>query len=500
MAAIGKGIYDATASASEFDQELRRIERGSLGGAQNRSLGELESALDSIKKAREENQKELEGTSRNYFKTAGSELSQAFARTGSAISGSKIRVMSPAEREDALREAEQKALDRVAEKQKQIWAIEAERLRGGKESAEIMKIEADYAEKIQAAISQRNLKLQAQLKLEKEAQIASAEAQQGVRAFARDEHARIGSMAAGISELGVTLPEEQAQRASGQLRVEAARSNFEVAEAASNAQPGDKGLAADAESARNMLRVAQSELARWERDVKRAKGDTMAAIEADQRARVQALNGEERLAEVTKRRADQQAAITRALREGNSALAQQLQKGGGIDDREQMRGIITNPNGSLKSSREIKNDLREQQKQAKKVNRALDRYERDGYLVNTKRDMQGRITGGLDLLSGRRVNIDPKTGNAFTREHRGGLGRDNAVDSFFVRNTNLGGQQASREMNHRLGEGERKRKREGLADDANRTTASKKDQPPVSAAMALTRIHQILEGWSSGGE
>jgi hypothetical protein len=371
VSAIGKGIYDASVNAVELDLAMQRINRSNIGGVSNRGLSELQSNLETIRQARIENQKEIAGISTNFFAAGKSTIGEALARTGAAFTGAEV--LSPGEREDKLRKAEEEALRRVGKKQEEIFSLEKLRISGAKEEAQILAIQLEYQEKIQAAIAVRNVDLQAQLKLERDALVAAAQRQQGVSLAQRVTREANAAMGAGDAARAVGMTAEDEARQANESRLASARFAESDAKKALEAMPNDPDLQTAYNVAIRETEKVASEIAKWERDTARSKGDAVKSASASNQAAQAELKGQTFVAALIRQRVTNELAIVSAQRSGNKELESQLRISGDLERKELARRRVMDGDRVMRPA-EIRSRERREEINARLADRVSSRF------------------------------------------------------------------------------------------------------------------------------
>lgn len=403
--ALGKAIYDASMSATELNLAMERIGRSGNGGVANFGMSKLQGDLDTIKQAREDNKNSTKDWLSAYTTEAKNTLVRLGNETIGEWTGSKIDVMSPNDRETFLKQAEEKALARIAEKQREIFEIERERIKGNKEGADIMAIESAYAERIQEAIAARNTDLQKQLGLEKETVLAAAKRNQdAIRDRRLNE--RVGAnMISGDSSRGVNLSAEAEQRQANLTRAGIAGMESETASNAAKAAPEDKDLAQQASLAASNLTKVLADNDRWERDIARSKKDQLAAVEAEMAATRMTMQGRSVEAQLLLKKVSSEQAATKALREGNTELAQRIRQSDRLN-QEQLRfnRALDQTTNKLKPERQRSSESRAERRAIRKREKAEAKFIENAGLLRVQRDTGGQIIGGYDPELGRRIN------------------------------------------------------------------------------------------------
>jgi len=426
FAAVGKGIYDATQAALELDMAMGKMERRNIGGTAGRELSALQSDLSTIRQAREENQKSIMGEGTNIFKTAGGEISRAMARTGAAITGNPIDVLSPAEREDRLRSAEEKALERIAQKQREIWAIEKERILGNREAAEIMQIEAAYAERVQSAVADRNTELQKQLNAEREALIVAAKLQQGVALGQRNTLTTVAAMRTSDARGALGMSTQAEQRQALNTGIISAGLAAKDAEAASAAAPKDPELAARSKAAQEEVVRLAAEAAKWERDIARSKGDQLKAVDAEMRISKMRVQGRTLEAQIAERRVQVEKAITDAIRQGNTEYAGRLRTQLELTEKQERFQRAIDNSGRLRPEASRLQEASALRRRKRTLERSQRRFDSTGGLLRVQRGTDGRVISGIDPETMERVTPDgrPTSDRNFLSSLRASKGSD----------------------------------------------------------------------------
>lgn len=485
VSAIGKGIYDASVNAVELDLAMQRINRSNIGGVSNRGLSELQSNLETIRQARIENQKEIAGISTNFFAAGKSAIGEALARTGAAFTGAEV--LSPGEREDKLRKAEEEALRRVGKKQEEIFALEKLRISGAKEEAQILAIQLEYQEKIQAAIAVRNVDLQAQLKLERDALVAAAQRQQGVALAQRVTREANAAMGAGDAARAVGMTAEDEVRQANESRLASARFAESDAKKALEAMPDDPDLQTAYNIAIRETEKVASEIAKWERDTARSKGDAVkSASESNQAAQAE-LKGQTFIAALIQQRVTNELAIVSAQRSGNKELESQLRISGDLERKELARRRVMDGDRVMRPS-EVRSRERREEIIARLAGRVSSRMvdSEDRVTATIGRAPRGRrILGSRSTLTpngivGARGETDFSTAFAFQ-------GLDSMRDRRGL---------AGSEMNFKKDIADigmtRAQKQDALAKQQEDRLQSGRATPEE----ALGKIAQILDGWN----
>ena len=149
------------------------------------------------------------------------------------------------------------------------------------------------------------------------------------------------------------------------------------------------------------MTIATNEKAKWERDIARSHQEQTKSVQAQSDASQFLFRGMSAAAEYTRERATNEAAIVRAMREGNTELAQQLQKMGNISAKEQLRSRFVTASGRVKSDHEVKAEMRKERQKAERINRRMSHLENDNnFISDAHRDTAGRIIGGTNMLTG----------------------------------------------------------------------------------------------------
>lgn len=501
--AIGKGIYDATQSALELDLAMGRIARRNFGGVGGRELSGLQENLTIIRQAREENQKALMGEGTNFFKTIGGGVSRAMARTGAAITGNNIEVLSPAEREDKLREAEIKALDRIAAKQKEIWGIEKERVLGNREAAEIMQIEAEYAEKVQSAVASRNTSLQAQLNDERAELIAAAKRQQSVALSQRGTMTKVAEMRSFDANQALGLSTQEEQRQANRTGILSAGLAAQDAQAAAAASPKDPELAARAKVALQEVVRLNAENAKWERDIARSNSDSLKSSIAENEAKSFELKGQTSLAAITRQRAANELAIVQAQRLGNRELADQLKISGDLERSELARRRVMEGDRVLRAS-QVRSRERQAEVDAALSERVSRRFaDSEGRIsASTGRSPRSRRIGGARFdRAGRAAVGSGDDWEAMVSEMSSNDGSRSFDQQFKPRGLDVmreaSGSNAIAEMGFRKNISDIGMTRAERADALNKQKEERISSGKADPSEALASIAQILAKWDT---
>lgn len=416
VAAIGKGIYDATQNAKQFDDLLKRIQKSNSGGATNFSASELESNLSTIREARSKNREVIDGMTNNIASAYWENIKTMMARTGGDIykfmSGNDLDVMSPIEREDVLRRAEEAALDRISQKQSQIFEIEKERLEGNKNRAEILSIEAEYAERIQRALSERRFAFHKQLVGERDALLAAAGARHKIELYERTSAEASAAMRAGDARRAVGMTSEDEQRQARHSALAEAIWQADDARRAANYFPENQDLETRARIAESNLLRVRSENEKAERDIARAKKDSLDIAIAENQAMEQSMRGMQTKAELTRQIAQLQQQIVAAERAGHKEIVNQLNAKSQLLQRQAAIAALTGEDGRIMPMGRFRAQQRAQQRAADRRMRRIEGLEDNAGLTNVRRDTRGRIIDGIDPLTGERKKPDPSHPNA----------------------------------------------------------------------------------------
>lgn len=381
IAAIGKGMWDATASATELDLLMQRINRSSAGGVANFGMDKLKEDLERIKEARQAN---ADGV-KDWFSAYGTVIKNTLARMGNATLGRaldvEVDVKDPHEIEETLRKAQVVALDRILKKQKEIWDIESVRLKGNKEAAEIAKIQAEYQERIQAAIDEQtktgldSTGLQKQLHIERDAVIEAAMVTQDDAANRRTSAERFAALGARDAQNAVSMTTEDEQRQANKIREDQAISESYNASRAAAGRPEDKDLATAAYIAEQNIAKVKAENAKWERDLARSKGDTLKMTQAERSASEAELRGMPAKAALIRLEAKHRQEIVQAQRAGNVEQEKALRLAFETEKRQlAIRRIMDGDR--VKSLSQVRSGERQEQVNARIAGRAADRLER----------------------------------------------------------------------------------------------------------------------------
>lgn len=412
---VADRIYDAMQEVKAFDLELEKLRNKNRGGVGGYSLSELQSNFAEIKARREQEANVTRGAdgSQSFLKTYGKIASAYAANLGEFITTGKSKTAgelnsSQVMRDENLKKEGISALDRVAEKEREIWKIQTERIKGGKEMAALMEIEAVYAEKIQAAIKAQfesggsSVDLQRQLKSEREALIQAEKLQQGVALSRRVSSSAASAMLAGDSQRALKMSSEAEQRQSWGTRIAIAGFAESDAKKAFDAQPHDPELENRYRIAANNTKQIIAESAKWERDIVRSKSDALRLADAEIQSMNLRMNLRSGEADIAERSARAEVAAEQAMRAGNTALAQRIRETDQLVTKQRMLAAATDPEtGQFRSDSSQMHDISSMRRAREKFDRHNRRFEERKGLVNVSRDMEGNVIGGWNPVTGK---------------------------------------------------------------------------------------------------
>jgi len=195
------------------------------------------------------------------------------------------------------------------------------------------------------------------------------------------------------------------------------------------------------------------------------------------------MRGYSQAAAFTKARVTNEIAIVKALRDGNTELAAQLQTQGELDRKMQFRSMFVTSSGRVRSSADVRKQARRERQRAARIDRRLAGIEGDDYITSAKRDSSGRITEGFDTLTGQNVKVDGE-GNKYTVGKEGqwnwlrkGDHKNNARNEM---ESKLGARSAAAELNRDMS-------------DASKSTLENNG----TMQKQIGRLTQILEAWNN---
>jgi len=485
---IAKSIYDATQEATEFWTLWQKIENSGRGGVGNFGLDQLQANLETIMEAEKANM----DRQKDWLAAYGSKIQDIFAQVGNSTlgkwTGTEVETMTTEERADRLRKAREEALNRIAEKEREIWQITDARVKGSKNEAEIMAIKAHYAERIQAAVE--NPEMVAQLNIERDATIAEAYRMQAQHRRALS--LRSGGLAArvGDSERALTMSSEDEERQTRGSAAMQAVLEADEAKRLSAEKPGDEDLQAASRMAQSQSEQIAADNAKWERDIARSKGDAVKSAKAGNEAMEAQLRGQSFLAESIRKRAANELAIVQAQRAGNNELAAQLRITGELEQKELMRRRVMDGDRVMRLS-EVRSRERREQVNADIADRAARRLEEGGSRVKAsvgRSPRRSRIGGAIfdaDDFSSRIEAHATDPGDFFSQFQQRG------IDDMRSRS----GSVATAEMNHKIRIADAGMTRAARRDAIEKNTLIDIQSGKADPGKAMATVAQILEKW-----
>ena len=412
VGALGKGIYDATMEVNALDRVLERMYARNRGGVGNFSMSDLTENFNAITDKRNE----LRNQNADPLGRLGGTVVRHLANWGNVLAGGEPKNdeqvnSDPEIKDEKLKVSQGVGLERIAEKQGQIWKIEQARLNGDREGAEIDKVRAEFAERKQDAVAMEkiaaseNTSLQNKLKEEEQGRIEVLEKINAISLHARVTSEAGAAMRAGNATRAVGMSAEEAERQSRGANLINASNSADDAKRESEAFPADKDRASKAVIAARDAESVNAENAKWERDISRSKRDQLQSITAQIDAANMTMRGHALEADLMIRRVNSEQAATKAVEAGNVELAARIKQLNQINELGQRRGMAIDPvTGKSRSQHSQMDDVisnRRMQNETEKSNKRFD--DRDG-LLNAHRDINGKITDGIDPMTGKRVD------------------------------------------------------------------------------------------------
>jgi len=155
LAAFGKAAYDAHQAAGALDLAIEKIGKRNRPGVANVSMGDIEENLSDIRERRK-NIFDQDRHKGEAFQGTKDWLDAAKIGVSDTLETGRIGSGATAKRDAQLRQEEMASLERLGKKQKEITSIVRERVTGSKEEADVMALQAEYAEKIDKARDKGN--------------------------------------------------------------------------------------------------------------------------------------------------------------------------------------------------------------------------------------------------------------------------------------------------------------------------------------------------------
>lgn len=513
--AAAQGIYTATMEARAFELQFEKIQRGNLGGVGNFGMSDLEGRLARINDELAKNKSATE----TRLATAGAVVSDYLANAGEVILGGQSKTTDEinstrANRDQNLQRERVVALDRIADKEGEIWAIEAERILGNKTQTELMKIQAVYAERIQAATG--SPKLIKQLNAEREALLAATKRQQGVALGERNTAESVAAMRTADAQGALSLSAQEEQRRANTTNILAAGLASQDADAAALASPKDPELATRAKVAAQEVVRLSAEAAKWERDIARSNSDSLKTSVAENEAKSLELRGLTIMAELTRQKAANELAVTQARRSGNLALSESIEKTGKLERMAIARKRVMDGDRVMRPS-EARSRERQAQVDADYADRVAGRMEgAEGRVVaRAGRSPRARSVKGAKFSTGGRDGQKAQSLGDLMMNRSGAINIpvelpgfvkdpgnvDTPISLFggldaFKKANKLSGENASSEMSYRQGSAWATAEAREAGTAASKSVVAAKDsagggRPP------LETIATIMQKWDS---
>ena len=225
---------------------------------------------------------------------------------------------------------------------------------------------------------------------------ARLQLESSVRRAPRDV-AAAGALLGGASDEGA----EQQKLSAG---VDAAKETYDLAvKRAAIEHNSRESLEAQASAAKE-LGEAEVALAQHKQQFRRQYDLEMEGARGATAAARLSASGRDDLAEVASGRAESRVAIERANQAGKPELAAELAEQQRLRERRSVQELYLNADGTRRNPGDVQRELfqrRLHQTRVNQFNRALDR---NGGLIDVDRDLGGRITSGVDPLTGNRLN------------------------------------------------------------------------------------------------
>ena len=203
--------------------------------------------------------------------------------------------------------------------------------------------------------------------------------------------------------LGGASPEE-AQTQSLTAGVEAAKDAYDLAVKRAAIEGNSReSLEAQAAAAKD-LGQAETSLALHQQQARRERALALEGAQGETASLRFAASGRDDLAEVAGGRAQSRVAIERANLAGHPEMARELAEQQRLRERRSVQDLYLNADGTRRKPGDVQRELfqrRQHQTRVEQFNRAMDR---NGGLTDVGRDIGGRITSGVDPLTGNRLN------------------------------------------------------------------------------------------------
>ena len=251
-------------------------------------------------------------------------------------------------------------------------------------------------EEINAAILDQTRSLTAQEMLRRQQEEARLKLAADIRRAPRD------AAAAGAT-LGGASP-EAAERQTLVAGAEAAKDAYDLAVKRAAIEHNSRESLEAQTAAAKELAQAQISLGQHDQNVGRQRAMELEGARGGAASLRFAASGRDDLAEVASGRTQSRLAIERANLAGHPEEAAELAEQQRLRERRGVQDLYLNPDGTRRNPGDVQRELfqrRLHQTRVQQFNRALDR---NGGLTDVGRDINGRITSGVDPLTGNRLN------------------------------------------------------------------------------------------------